>query len=47
VLLGMPEGEVAAYEAAAEAAEFTFGGEPAGGSGREQAQARQRGRRQA
>ena len=47
VLFGMPEGEVAAYEAAAEAAEFAFGGEAAGGSGQEQAQARQRGRRQA
>ena len=47
VLFGMPEGEVAAYEAAAEAADFAFGGETAGGSGQEQAQARQRGRRQA
>lgn len=49
LLFGMPEGEVAAYAAAAGAAEFAFGGETVGAEGQAQTQAqpRQRGRRQA
>ena len=45
LLFGMPEGEVAAYDAAAEAAEFAFGGESGDAGG--PAKAQQRGRRQA
>ena len=49
LLFGMPEGEVGAYDAAAEAAEFAFGGEAvdAGGQAQAQAEPRQRGRREA
>ena len=45
VLFGMPQGEVEAYDAAAQAAEFSFGSEAAGSAG--EGQALPRGRRQA